>query len=1159
MRHADPLTVLLVNDHAEEIKQTTISMRRSHPGCRVEVVYSAEEALVWASKKEWGVILLDEQLPLHGEVDMVSELRQRAPHSAIIVQAEYHDAQTAAKALSAGADYYVFKRSPAFLTELPILVREILEKRDLRKQLDLAQDRHQRLLETLPDIAFELDAEGRFVSIGPAVVSLLGSTVEELVGTHYSSLLAPSDLPRFQHQLHERRTATRATRNLEVRLLGKDLQSVAVDMSATGLYSRHRKFLGTVGVFRSGPQQEQLRSQAGVEQAQRASALEELARLAPAEQRPLVRYVERRRNPRIDLRIRVHVSWHGLLADGIAMNISRSGMYLVVNKRLSVREDQPMQVGLKSEVGVLDIRGTIRGVREVPSSQVGSEGSPALGLAIDFQNLGSIEGDILASILEELRARPAALELTAFLVSKMPEALGFTLDSVTAEKAQPTPSFTGPQEPSEISPIERRLAARVNLAIPASVQMDSGKPVSSSVEPRGLTANLSLGGTCIRLQTSHNLIGRSVWLRLPSLQSLTTGQVNSSADGSTFWLAGEVIWATPDRAALAELTTASPVSTHRVGLRFFPPSDESRRSMAALVGRFLTTPYRLDERGETTTIVSGLLECQNEMGQRVAVSHDYPRNGLPPGSPLVIISPAYGGTKKQHVALAYYFASNGFHVLRYDHTNHVGESDGDMEHSMMSSMGNDIRAMLGFAERGWPASPIVVVATGLAGRIALKTATQGPRIKLLVLMACIVDLQATLKAVYQEDLIGRFKAGVRQEVLNVLGFPSDRDRFLEDAIKAGFTDLQATINDANQVRTPVILLPAERDSWVPLDSVKQIQTALGSNLKHLSVLPEAPDRLFERPGEAQSVFRQLLVWSREELFPLLPTKDIQEPSQREIGLQRRLEEERARARHFMGRTQSVAFWRDYVNEIDHIVDSTAYWQVLDQIHRAFGTLNHGAQILDAGCGNGHFAAFLRINQSYRERLAPKGTALGTCYVGVDFISTALSRAKLNLAWVSNQLENQDASLAQVPSSMKASFCLVDLDLPLPFHANQFNKIVCNLVLASLYDPLFTLREFLRILCPEGTLVVTCLKPHADLLEIYRNFVQVNERSDRAEAGRQLLNNFANISRNASEGAFRSFSRADLEILLNSCGAAHIRIHPTFADQAYIAVAEKPMA
>ncbi len=100
---------------------------------------------------------------------------------------------------------------------------------------------------------------------------------------------------------------------------------------------------------------------------------------------------------------------------------------------------------------------------------------------------------------------------------------------------------------------------------------------------------------------------------------------------------------------------------------------------------------------------------------------------------------------------------------------------------------------------------------------------------------------------------------------------------------------------------------------------------------------------------------------------------------------------------------------------------------------------------------------------------------------------------------------------------------------------------------------------MRILIPEGTLVVTCLKPHADLLEIYRNFVQVNERSDRAEAGRQLLNNFAKISQNASDGIFRSFSRADLKILLNSSGAVHIRIHPTFADQAYIAVAEKPMA
>ncbi|MFQ5932987.1 MAG: response regulator, partial [Nitrospiraceae bacterium] len=336
MPHADPLTLLLANEHAEEIKQTTISMRNSYPGCRVEAVYSAEEALEWAAKKEWGVILLDGQLPLHGDVDMISELRHRAPHSVIVVQAEHHDTQTAAKAISAGADYYVFKRSPAFLTELPILVREILEKRELRKQLDLAQDRHQCLLETLPDIAFELDAEGRFVSIGPAVISLLGSAAEELVGTHFPSLLAPSDLPQFHRPVHERRTGTRATRNLEVRLLAKDSRPVAVDMSTTGLYSRHGKFLGTVGVFRSLPQ---LKSQAGAEQAQRPLVQDELTPLAPAEQRPLVGHVERRLNPRVDLRIRAHVSWHGLLTEAIALNISRSGMYLVVNRRLSVSED----------------------------------------------------------------------------------------------------------------------------------------------------------------------------------------------------------------------------------------------------------------------------------------------------------------------------------------------------------------------------------------------------------------------------------------------------------------------------------------------------------------------------------------------------------------------------------------------------------------------------------------------------------------------------------------------------------------------------------------------------------------------------------------------------------------------------------------------------
>ena len=133
-----PLALLLIHEQAEEIKQTTICMRQVYPGCRVEAVYSVEEALEWGPKQDWSLILLDEQLAHQSVLVLLPELRRRAPSSVIIVQAEHHDAETAAKALRAGADLFLYKKSPAFLTELPIVTRGVLEQRALQKELAAA-------------------------------------------------------------------------------------------------------------------------------------------------------------------------------------------------------------------------------------------------------------------------------------------------------------------------------------------------------------------------------------------------------------------------------------------------------------------------------------------------------------------------------------------------------------------------------------------------------------------------------------------------------------------------------------------------------------------------------------------------------------------------------------------------------------------------------------------------------------------------------------------------------------------------------------------------------------------------------------------------------------------------------------------------------------
>ena len=136
MPQTEPATILVINDNGEEIKLVTLSFRSFFPGCRVEAVYSIDEALQWAPRARWHLLLLlDERLMAQRPTQILPELKRLAP-SAAIVQTDHSDAAAAVHALQAGADFSPYKKSPAFLTELVLYTKEPIEKRDLRITLE---------------------------------------------------------------------------------------------------------------------------------------------------------------------------------------------------------------------------------------------------------------------------------------------------------------------------------------------------------------------------------------------------------------------------------------------------------------------------------------------------------------------------------------------------------------------------------------------------------------------------------------------------------------------------------------------------------------------------------------------------------------------------------------------------------------------------------------------------------------------------------------------------------------------------------------------------------------------------------------------------------------------------------------------------------------
>lgn len=134
-------------------------------------------------------------------------------------------------------------------------------------------------MQTLPDVVYRLDPEGRFVFLNESIRDF-GYTPEELQGKHFSEIFFHEDIEQISRELvlpslegkttgaslqpklfDERRTGQRRTRLLEVRLKTKSGEAhmvcpeVIAEVSACGLFDdsiaelKH-KFLGTIGILR---------------------------------------------------------------------------------------------------------------------------------------------------------------------------------------------------------------------------------------------------------------------------------------------------------------------------------------------------------------------------------------------------------------------------------------------------------------------------------------------------------------------------------------------------------------------------------------------------------------------------------------------------------------------------------------------------------------------------------------------------------------------------------------------------------------------------------------------------------------------------------------------------------------------------------------------
>ena len=146
---------------------------------------------------------------------------------------------------------------------------EVERRQRIEKVLEQSEQRLRSIVESVPDIIYELDSNRKIIFINKAVEGLLGYSQKELVGKDILQLVHPDDREKARYRMAERRRTgilarpedsemsrcgvverrTRAgTDLLEVRLAKKDKIPVHVLItSAEGVY-KEGKFIGTLGI-----------------------------------------------------------------------------------------------------------------------------------------------------------------------------------------------------------------------------------------------------------------------------------------------------------------------------------------------------------------------------------------------------------------------------------------------------------------------------------------------------------------------------------------------------------------------------------------------------------------------------------------------------------------------------------------------------------------------------------------------------------------------------------------------------------------------------------------------------------------------------------------------------------------------------------------------
>src|SRR5438132_14420731 len=129
-----PSAHVLVVDDEQSIRHF-VKCALADAGYQVSMAANGAEAMALFRSEGPDLVVLDVRLPDADGLDLLGQMKHESPETAVIIVTAVADVKKAVEAMRRGAFYFL--RKPLALDELEGLVREGLEKRRLRREVEV--------------------------------------------------------------------------------------------------------------------------------------------------------------------------------------------------------------------------------------------------------------------------------------------------------------------------------------------------------------------------------------------------------------------------------------------------------------------------------------------------------------------------------------------------------------------------------------------------------------------------------------------------------------------------------------------------------------------------------------------------------------------------------------------------------------------------------------------------------------------------------------------------------------------------------------------------------------------------------------------------------------------------------------------------------------